>query len=318
MNRSLVVIGNFDGVHRGHQAVLSSVHREAAKRGLTARLLTFHPHPAVTLGRRAPAVLTTLERKLELVARACPGIEPIVTEFTPEFARQTPEAFVDRVLGQQLHAAMVMVGANFRFGRDRAGDLAALARLGATAGFEVEPTQLLGDAQGAWSSTRIRALLATGDVAGARALLGRPHMLSGVVSRGDQRGRRLGFPTCNIAAFEEALPPLGVYAVLIDRVDRDAAGAPPRARAMARGVANIGLRPTIGGGERPLLEAHAFDFDEDVYGTELRVHLVAHLRAERKFESLDALRSQIADDCSVAREATADSTPNPALGGAWA
>lgn len=314
MNKSLVVIGNFDGVHRGHQAVLSAVHREAAERGLTPRLMTFHPHPAVILGREPPAMLTTLDRKLELARRACPGIEPALITFTPAFAAQTPEEFVERTLVRDLAAAAVMVGDNFRFGKGRSGGLSDLVRLGAASGFDVIPTELVGDSKGPWSSTRVRECIAAGDLGGARAILGRPHMLSGRVERGDQRGRQLGFPTCNIADYEEAIPPLGVYAVLIDRVDDEVSTA----RAMARGVANIGVRPTVGGGARPLLEAHAFDFDEDVYGVKLRVHLLERLREERKFDGLDALRAQIAADSAKAREITAKCEPNPALGGAWA
>jgi riboflavin kinase/FMN adenylyltransferase len=192
-----------------------------------------------------------------------------------------------------------MVGQNFRFGRGRAGGLEDLERLGGDAGFEVRPTELVGDDEGPWSSTRVRQLIASGDMRGAAEVLGRPHMVSGTVGKGDQRGRKLGFPTCNIADTEEALPPFGVYAVLIDRVVTE--DDMPRARAMAKGVANLGVRPTIGGGDHPILEAHAFDFDEDVYGATLRVHLVERLREERRFDGLDALRSQIAADCAKAR-----------------
>lgn len=311
--KTLVVIGNFDGVHRGHQAVLEAVRRSAEECGLAPRLLTFHPHPAVTLGRTPPPLLTRIDRKIELAQRVCPQIEAALIEFTPEFARQSPEEFVERVLVKKLDAAVVRVGENFRFGRNRTGGLDDLERLGATHGFEVAPTELVGDEDGPWSSTRIRALVADGDMVGAAEILGRPHMVSGTVSRGDQRGRTLGFPTANISDTEEALPPFGVYAVLIDQLDDDG-----NARALARGVANLGVRPTIGGGDRPILEAHAFDFSGDLYGARLRVHMVERLREERKFDGLDALRSQIARDSEAARTSLSEMQPVGALEGAWA
>jgi riboflavin kinase / FMN adenylyltransferase len=310
--RSLVVIGNFDGVHRGHQAVLHTVARLSAERELAPRMLTFAPHPAVTLGRTPPPLLTTLPRKKELVERACPGIEVVVRAFTREFAGQTPEQFVDRVLVADLHCALVMVGSNFRFGHRRAGDVDDLRRLGEHRGFQLASEPLVGDPQGAWSSTRVRACIAAGDVEGAAEILGRPHMLSGTVTRGDQRGRQLGFPTCNIAEAPEALPAYGVYAVLVDREDDDGAVA------YAKGVANLGVRPTVAGGDRqPLLEAHLFDVAEDLYGCRLRVHLVSRIRGEQRFEGLDALKSQIQRDETRARSLLSARRPDAALG-AWA
>ncbi len=315
MKQALVVIGNFDGVHRGHQSVLAAANRHAAKHDLVPRLMTFHPHPAVTLGRRAPPMLTRLERKLELARRACPDIDPALIEFTEAFARQTPAEFVEDVLRDQLGARAVMVGANFRFGRGRGGDLRTLQHLGSGAGFDVIPTDLEEDADGPLSSTRVRQLIAAGDLSGAQHILGRPHMLSGVVSRGDQRGRQLGFPTCNIADAPEALPPFGVYAVLVDRVDE--AGDSTLVKAMAKGVANLGVRPTLERGEQPILEVHAFDFNEDVYGASLRVHLVERLRDEQKFDGLAALKTQIARDSEEARNVLAEHAPCEPIGGAW-
>ncbi len=314
MKEALVVIGNFDGVHRGHQAVLAAAHRHANERDLVPRLMTFDPHPAITLGRPAPPMLTQLPRKLELAKRACPGLEPALMRFTKEFAAQTPEAFVADVLKKQLNARLVMVGANFRFGRGRSGDLVMLKKLGTQMGFDVIPTALEGDDNGPWSSTRVRKLIAAGEMTTAAQILTRPHMISGVVSQGDQRGRKLGFPTCNITDALEALPPFGVYAVLIDRI----VNGPdqPRAVAMAKGVANLGVRPTIREGDSAVPEAHAFDFSEDIYGKTLRVHLVKRLRPEKKFSGLDALKAQIAEDSAAARTLLADTTPKPS--GAWA
>ncbi|MCA9621974.1 MAG: bifunctional riboflavin kinase/FAD synthetase [Myxococcales bacterium] len=306
---SLVVIGNFDGVHRGHQAVLRSVAELAAARDLSPKLFTFEPHPAVTLGRPAPALLTTLERKRELCARFCPGIELVVRRFDRAFAEQSPATFVERVLVAELHAKAVLVGDNFRFGRDRAGTIDDLQRFGREHGFTASAEPMVSDDSGAWSSTRIRAAIAEGDLAAARDMLGRPHMLSGPVVAGQRRGRTIGFPTCNLASPPEALPPNGVYAVLVDRVE----GGTPHA--LAKGVANLGLRPTVDDGAiEPVLEVHLFDVDADLYGAMLRVHLIEGLRPEQRFSSFDALRAQIQADAERAR-AILDSVAHP--DGAW-
>jgi riboflavin kinase/FMN adenylyltransferase len=310
---SLVVIGNFDGVHRGHQAVLAGAAEEARAEGLEPVVLTFDPHPAEVLGHRAPALLTTMERKRELCARISPAIRLAVRTFDRALAAQGPEEFVRDVLSGELGARVVVVGDNFRFGRGRAGDLGTLSALGAVHGFRARSHELVGDAAGPWSSTRVRAAIAAGDLAEARRLLGRPHMLSGVVARGDQRGRTLGFPTCNLPRPPEALPPFGVYAVLVDRVDEGGS-----ARALATGVANVGVRPTVRDGEAPSVEVHLFDRDDDLYGASLRVHLVARLRAERRFAGLDELGAQIAADAAAARIALAGARPDPAAGGAFA
>lgn len=306
---SLIVIGNFDGVHRGHQSVLGSVGELAEERGLSPKLFTFEPHPAVTLGRTPPPLLTTLPRKRELVKRACPGIEVVVREFTQDFSEQSPEDFVTDVLVAELDAKAVMVGANFRFGKDRAGGVDDLRRLGAQHDIETIAEPLVQDDHGAWSSTRIRACIAEGDMAGAADMLGRPHMLSGEVVRGDQRGRTIGFATCNVAEPPEALPPNGVYAVLVDEVKGE------EVRALAKGVANLGVRPTVKDAQpRPLLEAHLFDMTADLYGAFLRVHLVARLREEKKFSGLDALKAQIDDDAQAARRRLSGREPDPELG----
>ena len=309
---ALVVIGNFDGGHRGHQAVLGAAAAEARRGGLTPTVLTFDPHPAEALGRPTPPVLTKIERKRELVARVDPAIAFSVQRFDAAFAAQSPAEFAERVLAQRLHARVVEVGQNFRFGHARAGDLDELGRLGRTLGFETRSHPLVGDEHGAWSSTRIREAIARGDLAEAERMLGRPHMISGVVSAGDRRGRTIGFPTANLAEVREALPPFGVYAVLVDEVP---AGGP--ARALARGVANIGVRPTVGGGDRPTVEVHLFDVDRDLYGAVLRVHLAADLRSERKFGGLAALKAEIAADAAEARARLAPLEPDPSAGGAW-
>jgi riboflavin kinase/FMN adenylyltransferase len=308
----IVAIGNFDGVHRGHQAVLADASHDAEARGLIASALTFSPHPAEALGRAAPPKLTTLARKIELFRRVAPAVEPVVERFDRAFSEQTPAEFAERVLAQRLRARVVVVGHNFRFGRGREGDFAMLSRLGATLGFETRSQTLLGDALGPWSSTRVREALARGALDQANAMLGRPHMVSGTVARGDQRGRTIGFPTCNLEAVEEALPAFGVYAVLVDREEDG------RARSLARGVANIGVRPTVKAGEpAPSVEVHLFDLDADLYGARLRVHLIERLRPEQKFTGIDALKAQIARDAEEARSRLAERAPDPAAEGAW-
>jgi riboflavin kinase / FMN adenylyltransferase len=314
--RTIVVIGNFDGVHRGHQAVLAGVDRDAAAEGLAPLALTFEPHPMRVLGRGAPATLTTLPRKLELIARAAPATRVVVQAFDLAFAAQTPEEFAERVLARRLGARVVVVGRNVRFGRGRAGDFDDLTRFGERLGFETRSHPIVEDARGPWSSTRAREAIGRGDLGEVQEILGRPHMLSGTVVVGDRRGRTIGFPTCNLGGVEEALPPFGVYAVLVDRVGE---GSAPHAAALARGVANVGVRPTVAEGQaRPSVEVHLFDVDEDLYGAGLRVHLIARLRPEQRFAGLDALKAQIARDAADARVRLASAAPDPAAKGAWA
>lgn len=311
----VVAVGNFDGVHLGHQMVLADAARDAARLGLEPAVLTFSPHPLAVLGRPVPPALTVLTRKIELIRRCAPSIVPIVERFDLAFAAQSPLDFAERVLISEVRARVVIVGQNFRFGRGRLGDFAELARLGDALGFETRSHALLGDELGPWSSSRVREALARGDLGDATHMLGRPHMLTGTVIEGDRRGRTIGFPTCNLGGVEEALPPFGVYAVLVDRVDGASGG---RAVGIARGVANLGVRPTVKDPDaRPSVEAHLFDFDGDLYGAVLRVHLVARLRAEQKFSGLDALKAQIVRDAAAAREVLAPLAPDPAAGGAW-
>jgi riboflavin kinase/FMN adenylyltransferase len=310
-NGRAVVIGNFDGVHLGHRRVLerAAKHVDASHARRDLAVLTFEPHPAAVLGASAPPRLTRLSRKVELLARA--GVDLVVAQrFDAAFAALTPEQFVDRVLIAGLGARVVCVGHDFRFGARRAGDLETLRSLGAARGYEIEMQEVVADDRGPLSSTRARASLASGDLDDVRAVLGRPHMLQGVVVAGDKRGRTIGFPTANLGDVEEALPAHGVYAVVVDRGIRasEVPGGGDDFHAFARGVANVGMRPTIaGGGVHPSIEVHLFDLapgDSDLYGDVLRVHLVARLRAEKRFPGLDALRAQIANDAAAARAVT--------------
>jgi riboflavin kinase/FMN adenylyltransferase len=304
---TLVVIGNFDGVHRGHQAVLGSCVGEAAALGVTPVALTFDPHPSEVLGRGKLAVLTRLERKLELMGRACPGLTVVVEPFTRELSAFEASEFAERLLARQLGARLVLVGENFRFGRGRSGDLAKLRELGATLGFEARAEALRGDADGAFSSSRVRAALAAGKLDEVERQLGRPHAISGLVVPGAGRGRTIGVPTANLSDVREALPPYGVYACLVDRVEANGA------RALGLSAVNIGERPTLSAGFS--IEAHLLDFSGDLYGVELRLHFVAGLREERRFAGIEELKAQIGRDVSAARTVLA--ARSPTAGDAW-
>lgn len=289
---SAVIIGNLDGVHRGHQAVLQQARAIADARGLSAVVLTFDPHPSQVLRGFTPPRLATLERRVELLRRH--GADEVVIEpFTSELAALTPERFVKELLVGRLGAKAVVVGEDFRFGAKRAGDLEAMRAFGLELGFEVAAAAVAGDERGPFSSTRVREAITTGDLDEATRLLGRRHSISGVVEGGDRRGRTIGFPTANLGGVVEVLPPHGVYAVFAD--DRP-------------GVMNVGVRPTVDGTSLRI-EVHLFDFDGDLYGQPMRVHLVGRIRDEKKFAGLDELRAQIATDAAAARTILAGARP---------
>jgi riboflavin kinase/FMN adenylyltransferase len=292
---ALVVIGNFDGVHRGHAVVLASAVAEAHERGLDPVLMTFAPHPAAVLGRTPPALLTRPERKRELVARVAPGLRFFEQRFDLDFAGQSPDAFAARLV-EEHGARRVVVGRNFRFGKGRAGTFETLGVLGARLGFSARSQPLEGDASGAWSSTRAREAIARGALEEAERVLGRPHMLSGTVVRGKQLGRTIGFPTCNLDGVDEALPPLGVYAVLVDRRREDG-----HYEALALGAMSVGTNPTTDSDDRVKVEVFLLDFSGDLYGCALRVHVVERLRGEERFDGLDALVAQMGRDVGAAR-----------------
>lgn len=301
---TVLVIGNFDGVHKGHQAVLADAKHVADARGLPVSVLTFTPHPAGVLGRGEPPVLTTLERKAELLLR-CGASRVYARKFDMAFAAWSPERFVRELLVGLLHTKVVVVGADFRFGAQRAGDFEMLGRLGDELGVEARTTAIASDDRAPYKSSRARSAVLAGDLDEAAAVLGRPHSLAGTVVHGDARGRTIGFPTANLEGVAELLPPNGVYAVTVD--ERTADGP----RALAKGVLNVGVRPTVGAGDVRRIEVHLFDFDRDLYGATLRVHLVSRLRDERKFATLDALKDQIARDAEEARKKLASIDPVP-------
>jgi riboflavin kinase/FMN adenylyltransferase len=292
---SLVVIGNFDGVHRGHRAVVESALRLAEEQSLRPLVLTFHPHPAQVLGRGARPVLTTIDRKVELLLALGERLEVVVEPFTLELSRLSPREFAREVLVERLDAKVVIVGENFRFGHQRAGDLPALRALGDELGFDAHAEPLVGDELGRFSSTRARQALELGDLSSVERCLGRPHSLSGLVVHGAARGRTIGFPTANLADVAEATPPYGVYAC---RVQRE--GANDEASSLGPAVLNLGVRPTVQGGFS--VEAHLLEFSGDLYGAALRVELVARVRDEQRFASIDELKAQITRDIATARE----------------
>jgi len=291
--RSVVTIGVFDGVHRGHQQIIGHTVRRAAERGLRSVVVTFDPHPSeVVRPGSHPAVLTEPARKAELMAEI--GVDVLcVLPFTQEFSRLSAEAFVHDVLVEHLHAAHVVVGENFRFGHRAAGDVALLTRLGRTFGFAVEGAPLVSDNDTVFSSTYIRACVAAGDVAAAAAALGRPHRLEGVVVRGDRRGRQLGFPTANLLTRPyAAIPADGVFAAWLVR-DKDGDRLPA--------AVSIGTNPSFAGQERRV-EAYVIDFDEDLYGEHVALDFIARLREMRTYQTVDPLVAQIEQDVVETRK----------------
>ncbi len=289
----VLVVGNFDGVHLGHQAVLREAVADGERLGFPARVLTFEPHPAAVVGPGAPPLLTTLERRVELME----GLDVdrvYVRPFDAAFASWSPERFARDLVARTLEARLVVVGQNFRCGAKRAGDLALLRTLGAELGFDARVHAIAADDRGPFSSTRAREAIAASDLDEVRRVLGRPHALTGPVVDGDKLGRTLGFPTANLEPVAEMLPPDGVYAVRVE-VRRGADFAP-----LGGGALSIGLRPSVGGTKRAI-EVYVFGFDGDLYGAELRAELVARLRAQRQFDSLDGLKLQIARDVEQAK-----------------
>jgi riboflavin kinase/FMN adenylyltransferase len=290
-----LTIGNFDGVHRGHQALLGHVIASARRLGLEAAVMTFEPHPREYFAKRmgdpskAPARIANLRDKLESLEKA--GVDRVIVEhFNESFAALTPQEFTQRVLVDGLHVKWLMVGDDFCYGARRAGNVALLAAAGREHGFTVEslPAVLFQDTR--ISSSSVRVALAGGDFARADALLGHPYSMSGHVIHGQKLGRTLGFPTLNLrVAHRPALA--GVFVVQVHGLaDRPLPG-----------VASLGVRPTIEDAGRMLLEVHVFDWDQNCYGKLVRVEFLARLRDEEKYADLPALTAAIDRDASQAR-----------------
>jgi len=291
-----LTIGNFDGVHKGHQAILERLCRAAAARSLVACVLTFEPHPREFFApQSAPTRLTSLREKLELLGAK--GIGRVhVQRFARAFAAMTAEAFVEQVLCRTLRARWILIGDDFRFGTRRAGDVALLRALSARLGYEVEIVPTIEHAGSRVSSSSVREALSAGDLARAEALLGRPYSISGRVVHGNKLGRELGFATANIQLQHNRPPLMGIYAVRVHGVGG----------AAHDGVASLGVRPTIKSAGQAVLEVHLFKFPGELYRKHLRVDFLHKIRDEEKYPNLDALRAQIARDCDAARSYLAE------------
>lgn len=292
---TVVTIGAYDGVHLGHRALVAEVRQRADRLGCATAVVTFDRHPAtVVRPDSAPKLLTDLDQKLELLADT--GVDyTLVVHFDEERSHESAEDFVREILVGCLNARAVVVGHDFHFGHGRRGNVALLTAMGGELGFDVLGLRLVGDDAAAYSSTRIRALLHEGEVAQAAALLGRPHEVRGIVSRGDARGRDLGFPTANVEVPDEVLLPAdGIYAGWYRR--------PDGSRHMA--AISLGRRPTFyEHADSSLLEAFLLEFEGDLYGEQAAVQFVARLRGEERFDSVEALVAQMGDDVEAARRA---------------
>lgn len=289
---SVVAIGAFDGLHRGHQALLAEVRLRAAALGCAPAVVSFEPLPRAYFAKQPLPRLSSLREKLQGLAAAGMA-HALLLRFNEALTAMSAEDFVRRVLVQRLAAREVWVGGDFRFGHGRAGDVALLERLGAELGFAAHampPVLLAGERV---SASRVRQLLGAGDFAGAAALLGRPFVIEGRVEYGNQLGRTLGFPTANVHLRERVSPVQGIFAVRVGLGEGECSWP---------GVASLGVRPTVNQVSQPLLETHLFDFDGDLYGRRMAVEFVAKLRDEQKFDGLDALKAQMDHDARSARE----------------
>jgi riboflavin kinase/FMN adenylyltransferase len=297
LRRPVLTIGNFDGLHVGHRAIMKTVLARARDLGGEAVVCTFEPHPRKVLHPdRAPRLLTTLDQKLELLEEM--GVDlTIVEPFDREFAEVEPETFVREYIHRRIRPMEVYVGYDFRFGRDREGSMRQLTQTGPRLGFSVTIIpEVTIDGQDV-NSTRIRELLSQGDVRQAQRLLGRPFRARGLVVEGQRRGRTLGFPTANLAPQNEVLPEAGVYAGWACFVDD---GDPARGTEVPV-VTNVGRRPTFEDSAGFVAEAHLIDFEGDIYGRRMDLSFERGLGEERKFPGPDALKAQIARDVSDAR-----------------
>ena len=291
-----LAIGVFDGVHLGHQAVISTATRHATEAGGTAVVVTFDPHPVKILRpEKSPRLLTATQHKIALI-RGLGVSHLLVLRFDREFASTSPEDFVRQLVESAQPLREICVGQEWSFGKNRAGNLALLKKLGAEFGFNVVGVEPVTSQEKIISSTAIRQAVETGDFATARRMLGRDYTILGTVEEGKHLGRSLGFPTANLSAHSEQFPPNGVYA----------AEGLLNGKTM-RGVVNLGVRPTIDDGSpQRVLEFHLFDFDRDLYGENVELRFLQYLRPEQKFENVAALREQIARDVEAARSIFAD------------
>ena len=286
---SIVTIGNFDGVHRGHREVFRRLLQAGSVRSLPAIAVTFEPHPLKILAPdSAPPLITTCAQKVALIADA--GIDAlVVVPFSEEFARMPADAFVSRILCGSLGMKHIVIGHDYAFGRGREGNFSTLERLGGEYGFTVEDVFAVGEGEAIFSSSLVRLLVSGGEMASVPSVLGRYYMISGTVVHGREIGQRLGYPTANIATPNELIPPDGVYAVMVMLDGR-----------LFKGACTIGLNPTFAGSSRTI-EVFLFDFSAQIYGREIAVYFVHRLRPVQKFSDAAALKAAISRDVEQTR-----------------
>jgi len=289
---TVLTIGNFDGLHLGHRAMLERLVAKARELSLPAAVMTFEPHPRELFApEQAPARLTSMREKMALL-ESCGVDQVYVCRFDRKLAALTADAFIDKLLVQGLKVRHLIIGDDFRFGKGRSGDFAMLVSAGAANGFSCEAMHTVEVNGERVSSSAVRDALAEGDLEHAARLLGRPYVIAGHVVHGGKVGRQLGYPTANIQLRRKRLPLTGVFAVTVSGLDER----------KLPGAASLGVRPTLGQGLQPVLEVHLFDFDRDIYGAHVTVHFLHKLRDERKFASLDLLKAQIARDVAMTRD----------------
>lgn len=286
---SVITLGNFDGLHLGHQELVRMVMKRAAEIHGQSMVVTFRPHPLKVLAPdKCPELISIYEEKIELFKKL--GIDVLIKiPFNLHFAEMTPREFVKKILCDLLGAKEIFVGFNYRFGKGREGNIETLKEMGREFGFKVNEVEQISVDGEIISSTKIRSFIKEGEVEHAARLLGRPYAITGIVIRGDSRGKSLGFPTANIASKHMIIPSNGVYAVKLYARDT-----------CHDGIVNIGLRPTFDT-KTLAIEVHVFDFNEDLYGEEVTVYFIKKLRTEKKFDSADALITQITKDITEAK-----------------
>lgn len=288
----VLAIGNFDGLHLGHRALLERLTAAARHHGLPPAVMTFEPHPReLFTPEQAPARLTSLREKLALL-ESCGVEEVFLLHFSRKLAGLSAQEFIDRVLVHGLGVRHLIVGDDFRFGKGRVGDFAMLQAAGQQHGFGVEAMHTIEIGGERVSSSAVREVLGAGDLEHAARLLGRPYSIAGRVVHGGKIGRQLGFPTANIQLKRKRVALTGVFAATVSGLDKR----------HLPGAASLGVRPTLGLGLRPVLEVHLFDFDRSIYGAHVTVHLLHKLRDEAKFESFEALTAQIARDVAATKD----------------
>ncbi len=291
---SVITLGNFDGIHLGHQELVRMVIKRAKEIKGQSMVVTFRPHPLKVLApEKCPPLISIYEEKIELLSKL--GIDVLVKiPFTLHFSEMSPPAFVKKILCDLLGTKEIFVGCNYRFGKGREGTTETLKQMGEEFGFKVNEVEQIFLRSEVISSTKIRQLLKAGEVEHAAGLLGRPYAITGIVIKGDSRGKTLGFPTANIASKHAIIPADGVYAVKLSARDT-----------CYDGVVNIGLRPTFNA-KSLAIEVHVFDFNEDLYGEEVTIYFIKKLRQEMKFDSADALITQISKDIAEAKAVLAE------------